>query len=305
MPESKTNKFHSVAILGPGAVGGLLAAILWNNGNEVTCVAPREVANAINEQGLSFQSQTFGDFVAKPRAVAFLDISPDIVFITTKAYDLEAALERVKSRIAEHTIIVPLLNGLNHMEKIRALGSGQVIAGAIVVEAFRDGVAKIIHACPSAKIIIGSDDEKLKAALPDLADWLRQSSINVNIEESEAAVLWKKLVRLNALALVTSIARRPLGEIRHEIEWRGKIIKLLEEGIAVAGKLGVEIDLEEEMSRIDAIEPEFKSSMLRDIEHGRQTELDDIAGAIVSTGHRLHISTPVIQSYYQALRNNT
>src|SRR5436305_9121794 len=107
----------SFAILGPGGVGGFLAAALARAGHPVTVVARESTAEHIANYGIEVQSRRLGDFTARPEAGAELVEDVDTLFVATKANGLAAGLERIQSR-AE--LVVPLLNGLDHIETLRA-----------------------------------------------------------------------------------------------------------------------------------------------------------------------------------------
>ena len=84
-----------IAILGPGAIGGFMASVLWKAGHEVVCIAKPEIVLHIRAHGIALQSNAFGSLVAWPRAVEALDTKPDIIFITTKAIGFEDAIQRI------------------------------------------------------------------------------------------------------------------------------------------------------------------------------------------------------------------
>ncbi len=105
-----------IAVLGPGGVGGLLAAALDEDGHEVVVVAREETVEVIEAQGIALQSVRFGELTARPRAVAELDEPVDALIVATKAIGLEEALERI---VAEPALVLPLLNGLDHMTPLR------------------------------------------------------------------------------------------------------------------------------------------------------------------------------------------
>src|SRR5579872_1878982 len=106
----------TVAVLGPGGVGGLLAGVLDRAGIDVVVVARESTAAVIEQDGLRVQSVTFGDFLARPRAVAQLSEPVDALLVATKASGLAGALERVA---VEPGVVLPLLNGLDHIAALR------------------------------------------------------------------------------------------------------------------------------------------------------------------------------------------
>src|SRR4051812_49481985 len=125
----------SFAILGPGGVGGFLAAALARAGNEVTVVARESTAEAIATVGIRVRSVRLGDFEARPAAVASLDGPVDALLVATKATGLEGALARVAG--LDPRIVLPLLNGLDHLDLLREQYGSRAVAGSIRIESTR------------------------------------------------------------------------------------------------------------------------------------------------------------------------
>ena len=287
----------SVAILGPGAVGGFLAAVLWRQGISVTCIAKETNAEILAKHGIQIESTSLGSFTAHPRMVSQLDYEPDILFITTKATTLREALEGVNLRFVVNTVIVPLLNGIEHMQVLRSRYGQRVVAASIGnVEVKRLSPDHIIHSTPSACITLASDGDVNVTRLHEIVRLLSSAGIMTELLDSEAAVLWGKLVRLNAVACTTSASDRPVGYVRSDPWWRNQLEGCLREGVAVALAEGVIIDPEKEMAEINALPPGLSSSMHRDITAGKQSELDAIAGAVVRAGARHRLNCPTIVS---------
>lgn len=107
------------AVLGPGGVGGLLAAVLADRGHEVVVVARVESVNVLQDNGIRVNSGIFGDLVARPRVVAVLDRSVDVVLVAAKATALEPALRGIPAEVVGDALVVPFLNGLDHMDVLR------------------------------------------------------------------------------------------------------------------------------------------------------------------------------------------
>jgi len=286
----------SIAVLGPGSVGGTLASVFWKAGISVTCVGRPEHSAAIAEKGINFESSIFGNYVAHPNAVERLTSPHDIIFITTKAPHLRDALERIAPAAAARSVVIPLLNGLSHVAQIRGCLGSRVAAGSISIEALRTPNGAVIHRSPFADIRIASDHDIAAFQLETARSLITSSGIGCEIAPSEADVLWKKLVRLNALALATAAYNRTIGELRSDPTARNTIQSCVEEGCAVAEREGVVCDPRVVMDEIDALGAAQRSSLARDVAAGKESELDAIAGAIVERGARHNIQCPTIRS---------
>src|SRR5580658_9539258 len=105
------------AVLGPGAVGGFLAGAMHYRSVQVVAIARDRVASRLRTHGLHIKSETAGDFLTRPSAVEELTTPVDVLFITTKAYQMEAALQRVKAPVR---LFIPLLSGIEHVSYLRA-----------------------------------------------------------------------------------------------------------------------------------------------------------------------------------------
>lgn len=281
-----------IAVLGPGGVGGFLAAALARAGEEVTVVAREETVAVIAERGLEVESVRLGNFTARPLAVARLETPVDTLIVATKATGLPTALARVTAKPA---LVVPVLNGRDHMETVREVFGGErVAAGVIRVEADRPEPGRIVQTSPFLRVDLASDQAHLGDPLAQLGAALERSGVPVRMGESEAEVLWSKLVRLAALALTTSAFGCPLGEIREDPDQRAALERAVAECAAVAAADGAAIDPRATMAELEEAHPGLGSSMGRDIAAGRTPELDAIAGSVLRTAARYGVPCPVI-----------
>jgi 2-dehydropantoate 2-reductase len=282
---------RAYAILGPGGVGGLVAGALARSGAPVTVVAREETAAAIQRDGLRVRSVRLGDFEARPRAVERLTEPVDALIVATKATALEPALERIE---AEPALVIPLLNGLDHLTLLRERFGNRAVAAAIRVESTRTAPGEVDHTSPFLRIDLASTDAARRSELEPIAADLRSAGIPADVHDDESAVMWGKLTRLVALSTVTSAAEATLGEVRADPRWRAALEAVVHEAAAVAIADGAPTDAEVKLEEIAAIHDDFRSSMQRDLEAGRTPELDAIAGAVLRAGARHGVETPTI-----------
>jgi 2-dehydropantoate 2-reductase len=283
----------SIAVLGPGGVGGFIAAALARAGEDVLVVAREETSSHIAAHGIEVESVRLGSFTARPTAAATLGERAEVLIVATKATGLAAALARIE---APPALVVPLLNGLDHIALLRErFGAENVAAGTIRIEADRPSPGRVKHTSPFLKIQLAADDPALHPALDRLATTLTAAEIPAEIGASEAHILWSKLVRLNALACTTSAADRPIGFIRADPEWRAALRGCIVEASAAANAEGAEIDPGRGLAELDDAHAELRSSMQRDIAAGREPELDAIAGAVLRAASRHGLRCPTIE----------
>lgn len=282
----------TIAVLGPGGVGGLVAGALDRASQPVTIVARESTARVIGEQGLRVSSVRLGEFVAHPRVLARLDEPVDVLVVATKAIGLEDALERIA---AAPSLVLPLLNGLDHLPLLRAHFGEDVVAGTIRVEADRPSPGVIVHTSPFLRVDMASQYAGALEGMELLAQTLTDAGIPARVRDSEPLVMWSKLVRLNALACTTSAFDKLLGEIRSTPELRGELVGAIQEGCAVALAEGAFIDSGDPLGELGDAHATLGSSMQRDIAAGRTPELDAIPGAVLRAGARHGVECPTIE----------
>ncbi len=282
----------SIAILGPGGVGGFLAGALRRAGVRVTVIARERTAELIERDGIRVQSARLGEFVARPHASAVLDAPVDILFVATKATGLAESLTRIELAPA---LVVPLLNGLDHLALLREhFGPGRVCAGTIRIDSDRPSPGRIVHKSPLLLVEVAAEDPAVAVKLPPLIAALERAEVPARIGSSEQQVMWSKLVRLNALASTTSVSGRQIGFIRRDPQWRAALAACIEEGAAVANADGASIDAAAPLAELDAAHATLGSSMQRDLEAGRTPELDAIQGSVLRAAARLGLQCPTI-----------
>jgi 2-dehydropantoate 2-reductase len=280
----------TIAVVGPGGVGGFVAAALARSGHEVSVVARERTVEVINAGGLWVRSVALhDDFIARPRAVSELSEPTDALLVATKASGLHGAVERVQTT---PRLVVPLLNGIEHMAALRArFGAGPVVAGVIRIESDRPAPAEVVQTSPGARIDVAGEDGRILA----LAGALREAGLEVRTGATESQVLWTKLARLAPLALTTSASGRPLGFIREDPRWRSALEGAVNEMVAVAVAEGATLTPEQPLGELESAHPELGSSMQRDIAAGREPELDAIGGAVLRAAARHELPCPTVR----------
>ena len=280
----------TVAVLGPGAVGGVLTFGFMRAGVRVVCIARPDTAAVIRSVGLTLRR---GQEVAgaRPDVAERLQEPADVLLVTVKAPSLPEALERLAAPVRT---VVPLLNGIEHMELLRhRLPQSAVVAASIGrIEAFLERPGVVVQPTPSVVMTIASDIE------PETLELLRRSGTDVRVDGGEAEVLWEKLARQAPVAAATAMTQRPIGELRSDPEWRRRLQEAIAETCRVAAADGVALSPQAEWEIIESMPPLLTSSTARDIAAGAPSELDAITGAAVRAGRRLGVDTPVLSELF-------
>ena len=281
-----------VAVLGPGGVGGFVAAALERAGHRVTVVAREETARAIAEGGLEVESVRLGPMRAKPETATRLDRDADVLIVAVKATGLADAIGRIG---AEPHLVVPMLNGLDHLPPLRERFGPRAVAAAIRIESTRTAPARIEQASPFLLVEMATANPRMSAAIHSFADALNAAGIPAKVKLHEPAVMWGKLTRLCALALTTTAYDLPLGPIRTTPELRADLEACVTEAAAVARADGADQDPARTMAELEDAHAELDTSMHRDVAAGRAPELDAIAGSVLRAAARHGLSCPTIE----------
>ncbi|MES5821427.1 2-dehydropantoate 2-reductase [Streptomyces sp. RG80] len=290
----------TVAVLGPGGIGGLLAALLARAGHRVICLAGDETAATLRTSGIEVRSGLFGDFTAEVEADTVLRVPVDACLVAVKHTALDAALDRVPPAALGDALLVPFLNGVEHPAVLRARYREDVVAPAVIrVESTRTAPGEITHGSPFAEIDL-TGDKVARDRLDTLAAVLGAVGPTTRVLPDETAALWAKMSFLAPFALLTTRYALPLGDVR--TRHREELTALVEETAAVSRACGGPADPAQALTRYDAFPPQTKSSMQRDAEAARPLELDAIGGALLRAADRHGVPVPVATRLVGELR---
>jgi 2-dehydropantoate 2-reductase len=287
-----------VAVLGPGAVGGALATHLASTGVHVVCVARPDMVRVLALSGLALEVAGGEPILARPEVREELVQPVDLLLVTVKAHQLEEALEQVDPGAVADAVVLPLLNGLEHVELLRARFGPRIAAGSLGhFEAYRAGRVQIIQTTPSGTIALASEElpeERLKEA----ADMLTSAGFEVHLEQNERQVLWSKAARAAVLSAATSLTHGPVGQLLDDRTWRPRIEHALSEACEIAAADGATIVPSSQWAIIGALDYDITTSTARDVADGRPSELDAITGSVVRAGARLGVLCPTLDELY-------
>ncbi|WP_017555519.1 ketopantoate reductase family protein [Nocardiopsis baichengensis] len=281
-----------IEVLAPGGVGGLLAGLLHRDGHDVTVVATEPTARRIDERGLRVDSSAFGDFTVRVPAAPRLESAADVLVIGCKATALDDALERIPAEHVRGALIVPLLNGFEHMSVLRErFPESTVVGSAIRVESTRVAPGHIVQSSPFAAFAMATEPAPGPRA-EALLGALQATGLSMSAGGTEDDVLWRKMHFLLPTALVCTHAESPMGGARTG-ERRSDLLAVAGEVEKVAARRGVSLDTDHIVRTADAIPAETKPSMLRDREAGRPMEVDALGGALLRAAEAAGVEVPV------------
>ncbi|MCC5036252.1 2-dehydropantoate 2-reductase [Streptomyces sp. WAC 00631] len=293
----------TVAVLGPGGVGGLVGALLARAGHRVVCLAGAETAGTLRKDGLHVTSGRFGAFRVPVEADTELREPAGLLFVTVKETALADALERVPAAALGGGLVLPLLNGADHLGPLRErYPAEQVAAATIRVESTRVAPGRIEHTSPFAGIELAGRTVP-RERLDHTAALLREAGLGATVRDDETALLWDKLVFLAPMALLTTRYGATVGAVREQR--RSQLLALLDEIGAVARAAGATTEPGEVLGFLEGAPGSMKSSMQRDAEAGRPLELDAIGGSVLRAAERHGLPAPLTAEIVAELRART
>jgi 2-dehydropantoate 2-reductase len=291
----------TVAVLGPGGVGGALTVRLALAGHRVICVATPPTGSAIRHEGITLELAG-EELHARPDVAEHLDEPVDLLLVTVKATGLEDGLGRIERAAVADGVVLPLLNGLEHVAVVRGQLGCRVAAGSIArMEAFRATSTRVVQPAPTPLVAAASvdlDAGDLERALEPLRD----AGVELRLRESEAEVLWEKAVRLAVLAPATALTQRSVGELRSDPDWRQAMEAAIAEACEIATADGVPMRPEAQWEIIDSVPYTLSTSAARDVAAGKPSEIDAITGGVVRAGMRLDVRCPALVELYERCR---
>jgi 2-dehydropantoate 2-reductase len=296
-----------IAVVGSGGVGGYFGGLLARTGHPVSFLARGAHLQAIRARGLRVESLQ-GDFVVAAHATDNpAEIGPvDTVLLCVKTYDLAEALARMPALLGPDTLVLTLQNGVEAPELVaEAIGRERVLAGVVYCEVAVSAPGVISQGSPLQRIIFGPLDGRASAPGEALAAALSAAGVDTTLSDQALAAIWTKCCFICAMSGVTTLARRPLGELLRDGEALELLRAVMEEARAVALAKGIRFaadPVEAGLATAARFPPGAKSSMLRDLEAGRRLEIEALNGAIVRQGRAAGVPTPANQAIYAALR---
>jgi 2-dehydropantoate 2-reductase len=283
------------AILGAGAIGGLLGTAFASVGEDVTMIVRAERLQSY--PAMLTLERPAGALTGPAKAVSALTAPVDALWIATKTYQLKSALEAVKSL---PRCVVPLLNGVDHIAVLRSqFGHDRVVPATIAIEAEKLAPGRFIQRAPVVRLNLAASGEPLLGASIGKITPLGFASKFI---ANEQTLLWSKLCFLGPFALVTSASGMNAGEILADAVWNGKLSSAVAEACAVANASGAEIDKGQIQAIIANSPPGMRSSMQKDVAAGRQLELDAIGGPVLRGGEKYGIDVSTTAKLMTAIR---
>lgn len=303
----------NVGIIGAGGVGGYfggkLCRAMRTRGIQLYFVARGPHLEQIRQKGLTVKTAAEGEWTCRPTlATDSIQQLPllDICLICVKSYDLSKAVQELREKVFGTTAILPLLNGIDIYERIRAdLDVAHVFPGCVYIGAHIQSPGKIIQQGGSCKIIIGRDPLAIRVVPRRLLELFDCSSIQYEWVEDISASLWSKYIFIAAYGLVGAAFDKTLGQITESPQLREFVRRVMSEIAALAQEKGISLPsdvIDESFERGRDFAYDAKTSFQRDFDAaGKPDERDLFSGAILRLGRQLGVETPATRELREIL----
>jgi 2-dehydropantoate 2-reductase len=294
-----------VLVLGAGGTGGYFGGRLFEAGRDVTFLVRPKRAEQLGANGLVLKSP-HGDACLRPKIATSIDAPFDLVILSNKAYDLEAAMDAVAPVVEKGAIVLPLLNGMRHLDVLDArFGREKILGGWCAVSATLEPDGTVRQLTQAQTLKFGERDGSQSARIAAMEELIRGAAFDGRSTDQIVQEMWDKWVGLSTLAGMTCLMRVGVGNIMDAPGGEQLILKLFEECRSVAAAHGFAVPGEAEQ-RMRGVLTErgspFTASMLRDIENGGRIEGDHVVGDLLARARAKDIETPLLAIAYCHLK---
>jgi 2-dehydropantoate 2-reductase len=292
-----------VLVVGAGAVGGYFGARLYESGVDVTFLVRKNKQLLINESGINVQS-VHGNVNILPKTItaSYPPEAYDVILVSTKSYHFDSAVVDIKRFVGENTVIIPLLNGISHLDiLLNAFPNNNVMGGLCFIESTKNGENEIIQTSPAHDLVFGELSGEITDRVRSIRKVFSNTKASIRTSDSIIRDMWVKYFFITCFSGITTLFRSNIGFIREDKDGLEMIKKLIIEIGLIVKKHEVPLpdNIEEnQLMKIKEISETMKSSMLRDMEKEADIEGEHIHGYLLNLANKYHIDTPLLKIIY-------
>lgn len=288
-----------IAMMGSGGVGGFFGGRLAHAGFDVSFVARGPHLAAMRARGLTIENEPQGD-IHVPKVQVTDDPATlgrvDIVILSVKLWDTEAAAKQIVPLIGPETGVISLQNGVIKDDILRRQFGDAAVMGGVGYVATHVSRPGVIHQTGTMqRVVLGEYDGRKSPRAQFLHDALLRAGVKAELSADVRRAIWEKYVFLVGLSGATTTMRMPIGPIRANAQARAFLLELMKETVAVGRAHGVGLPAdyaEDRMTFADGLPPDMTSSMHHDLERGNPLEVNWLSGGVVQLGNAKGIPTP-------------
>ena len=297
-----------ILVVGAGAIGGYFGGRMLAAGRDVTfLVRPRRAAE-LADAGLVIKSPNGDVTLRNPPAVLADELTEkfDAVLLSCKAFDLDDAIKSFAPAVGERTAIIPLLNGMRHLDVLdKKFGPERVLGGLCAIAVTLNEKREVVQLQPMQSLNFGERDGRLSERVAAIAEFMASGKIGAAASEHIIQEMWEKWVFLASLAASTCLMRGSVGNILAAPGGKDLILGMLDECSAVAtaeGHAPRAPFLERTCGMLTAEGSQMTASMFRDIKAGARVEADHVIGDLIARGDAAKVPVPRLRTAYTHLK---
>jgi len=311
----KKERRVKIALVGIGGVGGYYGGMLARKYEgsaeyDIFFIARGEHLEKIKTDGLKVIAKE-GDFIARP-SLAIEDpaeLGPlDVIIFATKGYDLENAARMITDNLNTDTIMIPLLNGVDNVERLKTVvNKGIILNGCVYISAQIVSPGVIEHVGGPASLFFGPEEGHI-SQYSELETVMKDAGIQATLSDHIITDVWSKYIFVGPLGGITSMINEPLGVIMENEKHRTMLEGLMKEveTLAQAKNILLPENIVQQSLNVTSTFPyETRTSIQLDFEKGKHTEVETFTGYVVRSGIELGIKTPLHDVVYAALKNKS
>jgi len=298
-----------ILMVGAGATGGFFGGKLTEAGRDVTFLLRERRADQIRDRGLEIITPS-GDLTIHPRVATAEQLresreSFDLIVLTTKAYQLQAAMEDLAPAVGQATMLLPILNGMRQFSMLdERFGPERVLGGCARIYAEMDEQGRIHQSAGPSQINYGERSGERSERILSVDQALRGAGFQTVLEPDILATLWQKWWFLASLSAACVVGRGVVGDIAAVLPYGPALARaVVEECAAITQANGYPIAGSALLHHIDTMTQAgstLSSSMYRDLIKGAPVEADHILGDLVDRAKG--VSAPLVAAAYVQLK---
>lgn len=295
-----------ILVVGAGSTGGYFGGRLAQAGRDVTFLVRSKHAQRLQQNGLQIISP-FGDVTLRPKLVTAGNLAEpfDAVLLTVKAFSLETALDDLGPAVGPETMILPVLNGMKHVDTIIArFGENALVGCVCMVATTIDDDGRIVQLTRLQKMAYGEMSGNPSSRTDRLDEAMRGAGFDARLSRTIEREMWEKWILLATLGGITCLMRGNVGQIEAAPGGVDFSLRFLDEVTAVVnavGKKPSEAFLADTKAQLTAKGSTLTSSMYRDLQKGNPVEADQIIGDLAVRAHRSQVTAPLLSAAFTHL----
>lgn len=296
-----------ILVVGAGAIGGYFGAKLAQAGRDVTFLVRPSRAQQLQRGGLQILSSG-GNLTITPKTITSQDLrdSYDAVLLSVKAPSLDSAINDMKPAIGPETMILPALNGLNHIAELsRAFGPQTVLGGVALISTTLDADGRIVQLNKSQKLTYGELDGKITPRIRSFDQTMSNAGFDNQLSDHIMQDMWDKWVVIATLGLTTCLLNGNIGQINSTPDGEAAVLQSIDECAGIARASGyppAKAVLDQSREAFTDKSSRLTSSMFRDMQNEANVEVEAILGDLLKRGQVHQLKTPLLEAATVRLR---